>query len=86
MSPGSACRVYAPRTLISSGFSGTLGAGFPHRALGVKVAMPDRPVVAVTGHGGFLIRGAELATAMQFGINLVTVLFNSALILWQRAA
>ena len=68
---------HAPRTLITSGFSGTLGAGFP-TALGVKVAMPDRPVVALTGDGGFLFGGAELATAMQFGINLVTVLFNNS--------
>ena len=68
--------VYAPRTLITSGFSGTLGAGFP-TALGVKVAQPDRPVVAVTGDGGFLFGGSELATAAQFGINLVTVLFNN---------
>ena len=69
--------IYAPRTLITSGFSGTLGAGFP-TALGVKVAMPDRPVVAVTGDGGFLFGGAEVATAVQFGINLVTVLFNNS--------
>src|SRR6202012_2526554 len=68
---------HAPRTLITSGFSGTLGAGFP-TALGVKVAMPDRPVVAVTGDGGFLFGGAELATAVQHGINLVTVLFNNS--------
>ena len=69
--------IHAPRTLITSGFSGTLGAGFP-TALGVKVAMPDRPVVALTGDGGFLFGGAELATAVQFGINLVTVLFNNS--------
>jgi hypothetical protein len=68
--------IHSPRTLITSGFSGTLGAGFP-TALGVKVAMPDRPVVALTGDGGFLFGGAELATAVQFGINLVTVLFNN---------
>ena len=68
---------HAPRTLITSGFSGTLGAGFP-TALGVKVAMPDRPVVAVTGDGGFLFGGVELATAVQHGINLVTVLFNNS--------
>lgn len=68
---------YAPRTLITSGFSGTLGAGFP-MALGVKVAHPDRPVVALTGDGGFLFGGTELATAVQHGINLVTVLFNNA--------
>ena len=75
---------HAPRTLITSGFSGTLGAGFP-TALGVKVAMPDRPVVALTGDGGFLFGGAELATAVQFGINLVTILFNNS-VLRQRAA
>ena len=40
--------------------------------------MPDRPVVALTGDGGFLFGGAELATAVQFGINLVTVLFNNS--------
>jgi acetolactate synthase-1/2/3 large subunit len=68
--------VHAPRSLITSGFSGTLGAGFP-MALGVKVAHPDRAVVSLTGDGGFLFAGAELATAVQHGINLVTVLFNN---------
>jgi acetolactate synthase I/II/III large subunit len=68
--------IYQPRTLITSGFSGTLGAGFP-MALGVKAAHPDRPVVAVTGDGGFLFGANELATAVQHGINLVTVLFNN---------
>ena len=68
---------YAPRTLITSGFAGTLGAGFP-MALGVKVAHPDRAVVSVTGDGGFLFAGAELATAVQHNINLVTVLFNNS--------
>jgi len=68
--------VYAPRTLIHSGFSGTLGGGFP-TALGVKVACPDRPVVSVTGDGGFLFGGADLATAVKYGINLVTILFNN---------
>jgi acetolactate synthase-1/2/3 large subunit len=69
--------IHSPRTLITSGFSGTLGAGFP-TALGVKVAHPDRPVVSVTGDGGFLFGGSELATAMLHGINLVTIVFNNA--------
>jgi len=69
--------VHQPRGLISSGFSGTLGYGFP-TALGVKVANPDRAVVSITGDGGFLFGGSDLATAMQFGINLVTVVVNNA--------
>ncbi len=68
---------HTPRSLVTSGFSGTLGAGFP-MALGVKVAHPDRPVVAVTGDGGFMFGSSELATAVQHGINLVTVLFNNS--------
>jgi len=64
--------VHQPRRLVSSGFSGTLGYGFP-TALGVKVANPDRPVVSVAGDGGFLFDGSDLATATQFGINAATV-------------
>jgi acetolactate synthase-1/2/3 large subunit len=69
--------VHQPRGLITSGFSGTLGYGFP-TALGVKVANPDRAVVSITGDGGFLFGGSDLATAVQFGINLVTVVVNNA--------
>jgi acetolactate synthase-1/2/3 large subunit len=40
------------------------------------VAHPDRPVVCVIGDGGFLFTATELATAVQHGIALVTVVFN----------
>jgi acetolactate synthase-1/2/3 large subunit len=68
--------VYQPRALVTSGFSGTLGYGFP-TALGVKVAHPDRAVVSISGDGGFLFGGTDLATAARYGINLVTVVFNN---------
>ena len=68
--------IYAPRTYISEGYQGTLGFGFP-TALGVKVAHPDRAVVSVTGDGGFMFAVQELATAKQFGIALVVLLFNN---------
>jgi acetolactate synthase-1/2/3 large subunit len=68
--------VYAPRTFISSGYQGTLGYGFPS-ALGVKVAHPDKPVVAITGDGGFMYAVGELATAVQYGIDVVTLVFNN---------
>lgn len=68
--------VYEPRTFIASGYQGTLGSGFP-TALGVKVAHPDKPVVAICGDGGFMFGVQELATAVQFGINVVTLVFNN---------
>ena len=68
--------VYEPRTFVSSGYQGTLGAGFP-TALGVKVAHPARPVVAICGDGGFMFAVGELATAVQYGIGVVTLVFNN---------
>jgi len=68
--------VYEPRTFVTSGHQGTLGFGFP-TALGVKVAFPDRPVVSITGDGGFMFAVQELATAVQYNINLVTLVFNN---------
>jgi acetolactate synthase-1/2/3 large subunit len=69
--------VYRPRTFVSSGYQGTLGSGFP-TALGVKVAHPDQPVVAICGDGGFMFAVQELATAVQYGISVVTLVFNNS--------
>jgi acetolactate synthase-1/2/3 large subunit len=68
--------VRQPRTYVSEGYQGTLGFGFP-TALGVKAANPDKAVVAVTGDGGFMFAVQELATAVQYGIGLVTLVFNN---------
>ncbi|HZR87616.1 MAG TPA: thiamine pyrophosphate-dependent enzyme [Bradyrhizobium sp.] len=68
--------IYQPRTFITSGYQGTLGSGFP-TALGAKVANPDKPVVAITGDGGFMFGVQELATAVQFNIGVVTLVFNN---------
>ena len=68
--------IYEPRTYISEGFQGNLGFGFP-TALGVKAANPDRAVVSVTGDGGFMFGMQDLATAAQYAIGLVTLVFNN---------
>jgi acetolactate synthase-1/2/3 large subunit len=68
--------VYEPRTYVTAGFQGTLGFGFP-TAVGVKAAMPGRAVVSITGDGGFMFGVPELATAVQHGIGLVTIVFNN---------
>lgn len=69
--------VYEPRTLVTSGQQGTLGFGFP-TALGVKVANPGKAVVSICGDGGFMFAAQELATAVQYGINVVTIVFNNS--------
>jgi acetolactate synthase I/II/III large subunit len=68
--------VYEPRTFITSGYQGTLGSGFP-TALGAKIANPDRPVVAISGDGGFMFGVQELATAVQFNIGVIVLVFNN---------
>jgi acetolactate synthase-1/2/3 large subunit len=68
--------VLAARTYVTEGYQGTLGFGFP-TALGVKVANPDAPVVSITGDGGFMFAVGELATAAQYDIGVVTLVFNN---------
>jgi acetolactate synthase I/II/III large subunit len=67
--------VYHPRTYLSSSYSGNLGYAYPV-ALGAKVARPDRPVISVSGDGGFLYNAQEMATAVRHRINVVAVVFN----------
>jgi acetolactate synthase I/II/III large subunit len=68
--------VYEPRHFITCGHQGTLGFGFP-TALGVKVAQPKSPVISIAGDGGFMFGVQELATAVQYGINVVVVVFDN---------
>ena len=65
-----------PRSFITPSYMGTLGYAFP-TALGAKVGNPDRPVVAMCGDGGFMYAASELSTCVQYGINVVAVIFNN---------
>jgi acetolactate synthase-1/2/3 large subunit len=68
--------VYAPRTYVSCGYQDNLGFGFM-TALGVKVANPSKVVISVSGDGGFMFGVQELATAVQNGIKLISIVFNN---------
>jgi acetolactate synthase-1/2/3 large subunit len=70
---------YAPRAYFTSSSLSTLGAAWPialGATLGVQDHPPARPVVAVCGDGGFLYNAQELATAVQYNIPTIVVLFN----------
>ena len=66
--------VYEPQTMISPGHQGTLGYGFP-TGLGIAAGNPGKPVIAITGDGGFGWCLQELSTARKYNLGLVTVVF-----------
>ena len=59
-----------------SGYLGSIGFGFP-AAMGAWAAAPDRPIVAVTGDGGFGQYLAEMTTAVKYGIPIRHVLLDN---------
>jgi len=66
--------VHRPRSYITPSYFATLGFSFP-TALGAKVGAADRTVVSLTGDGGFMYALPDLATAVQYNINVVVVVF-----------
>lgn len=69
--------VYEPRSIIYPGFQDSLGYAYA-TSLGVKVAHPDKPVIAICGDGGFMFTMPELASAVQHGINSIAIVFNDS--------
>ncbi|HKJ47403.1 MAG TPA: biosynthetic-type acetolactate synthase large subunit [Balneolales bacterium] len=65
-----------PRSFITSGGLGTMGYGFP-AAMGAAVAKPDRPVVCITGDGGFQMTLFELATCVENKIPVKIAIMNN---------
>ena len=65
-----------PRRWINSGGLGTMGFGLP-AALGVKLALPEEPVVCVTGDGSIQMNIQELSTALQYNLPVVVVNLNN---------
>ena len=67
--------VYQPAAFHSPWGFCTLGFGLP-AAIGARLAQPRRPVVLLSGDGGFLFNCQELATAVECGLPLVMMVFN----------
>ncbi len=65
-----------PKSLFTPLDFGLVGFSFA-AGLGVKLACPDRPVISLMGDGGFGMTTSELSTAVDYGINTVTVVMNN---------
>ena len=71
--------------LISNGFA-SMGIAVPG-AIGAKLALPDRKVVAVTGDAGFLMNSQEIETALRLNTPFVVLIWNDngyGLIEWKQ--
>src|SRR5262249_28726110 len=55
----------------------SIGYGLPG-AIGAALAAKGRPVVALTGDGGFNMSLGELETAQRLGVSFAVVVFNNA--------
>ncbi len=65
-----------PRTFLTSGPAGTLGAGVA-QAIGAQMGAGDRKVLGLIGDGGFLFTASELATAAQYNIPVTLLLHDN---------
>lgn len=82
-------RMYQPEkpnhTIISNGWA-SMGIAVPG-AIAAKLAHPDKPVIAITGDGGFLMNGVEIATAKRLGLAIIIIIFHDSkfgLIEWKQ--
>jgi acetolactate synthase-1/2/3 large subunit/sulfoacetaldehyde acetyltransferase len=71
-----ALNYWTPGSLFTPLDFGLVGFSFAC-GLGVKCAQPERPVVSLMGDGGFGMTVSELSTAVDHGINTVTVVMNN---------
>ena len=67
------------QSVLMSGYLGSIGFGFP-AAMGAWCAAPERPIVAVTGDGGFGQYLADFTTAVKYDMDITHVLLNNSML------
>ena len=58
--------------------SGTMGYGLP-AAIAAKIQHPERLSICFAGDGCFLMNGQELATAVQYKVNIIVIVVNNGM-------
>ena len=69
--------VASPRSFLTSGGMGTMGAALP-MAVGAHFARPEALILAVCGDGGFVMSGHELDTIGGYGLPIKMIVFDDA--------
>lgn len=67
-----------PQAYVHTVNFGSIGLGMGN-AIGASFGAPGRPVLLITGDGGFMLGGlAEFSTAVRHGVDLVVAVFNDS--------
>jgi acetolactate synthase-1/2/3 large subunit len=69
-------RARRPQTMLNSWGYSSMGFGVCG-VLGAKLAAPERPAVAIVGDGGFMMAPHVLATAVEYSIPAVWIVWNN---------
>lgn len=81
-------KAYQPNTVLLDNALATMGAGVPN-SIACKMLYPDRKTVSISGDGGFMMNEAELATCVQYDLDVVHVILNDSafgMIKWKQEA
>jgi len=79
---------YHHNTVLLDNALATMGAGLPS-AMAAKLVHPNRPVIAISGDGGFMMNSQELETAVRLQLDLIVLILNDnayGMIKWKQQA
>ena len=65
------------QSILMSGYLGSIGFAYP-AAMGAWAAAPERPIVAVSGDGGFVQYLGEVLTAVKYNMPIKHILLNNS--------
>jgi acetolactate synthase-1/2/3 large subunit len=66
---------YGPREFLTSNGLASMGYAVPG-AMGARLAFPERPILAFSGDGGFLMAIADLQTAWRENLPIIVLVFD----------
>jgi len=69
-------RYYHPPALLTPLDFALVGFGYA-AGIGAKVAAPERPVISISGDGGFGMTVMEICTSVQSGINTIGIVLDN---------
>src|SRR5581483_3265004 len=71
---GQVWQAAGPRSVLMTNGLSAMGFGVP-AAIAAKLAYPERPVIALTGDGGFAMTATEMRIAADLGVAVTVVVF-----------